>query len=88
MIIGMTDASVQLGAHVGSRLADRRRDRRLSGQQLAVSAGLSIDTVRSIESGRIPNPGIVTMARLAAVLEASLDEMTGLSPQHTEGATT
>ena len=70
----MTERTDELGAQVGSRLAARRRDRNLSGQQLAVSAGLSIDTVRSIESGRIPNPGIVTMARMAAVLEASLDE--------------
>lgn len=68
-----------VGDGVGQRLAERRRIKRLSGQDLAVQSGLSVDTVRSIESGRIPNPGILTVAKLAAVLDASLDELAGLS---------
>lgn len=72
-----------VGKGVGSRLADSRRGRGISGQELAVRSGLSIDTVRSIEAGRIPNPGIVTMAKLAIVLEASLDELAGIPPRAT-----
>ena len=41
----------------------------------AEASGLSIDTVRSIESGRTVSPAFTTVARLASVLEMSLDRM-------------
>ena len=63
---------------LGTRVAKKRTTSGLSGQQLAVRADLSIDTVRSIESGRVPNPGIMTMAKIAKVLNASLDDLAGL----------
>lgn len=62
---------------VGERVAQRRGAKRLTGQQLATQANVSIDTVRSIESGRVANPGINTVAKLADVLDASLDDLAG-----------
>ena len=67
------------GRGLGKRLAAQRKAKQLSGQELAGRARLSVDTVRSIESGRISNPGILTVARLARVLEASLDDLAGLT---------
>jgi transcriptional regulator with XRE-family HTH domain len=66
-----------LAGAIGRRIAKRRETLGLSGQQLAQEAGVSIDTVRSIESGRVPNPGIMTVTKIADVLEASLDELAG-----------
>lgn len=39
----------------------------------ALAAGLSPETLRKIESGRVPTPSFATVAALAGVLELSLD---------------
>lgn len=62
---------------VGDRIQARRKALALSGQQLADKAKVSVDTVRSIESGRVPNPGILTVAKLAGVLDTTLDDLAG-----------
>lgn len=62
---------------VGDRIQERRKALSITGQQLAEHAKVSIDTVRSIESGRVPNPGILTVAKLAGVLNSSLDDLAG-----------
>jgi hypothetical protein len=36
---------------------------------------VAIDTVRSLESGRVATPAFLTIARLADALELSLDEL-------------
>jgi hypothetical protein len=40
---------------------------------VARSADLSVDTVRRIERGTVPNPGFFTVAAMARVLELDLD---------------
>ncbi|WP_412784056.1 helix-turn-helix domain-containing protein [Actinomyces sp. oral taxon 171] len=68
------------GAHfttpsLGELFREARRSAGLSAQSVAEASGLSIDTVRSIESGRTVSPAFTTVARLASVLEMSLDRM-------------
>lgn len=68
------------GAHdtapcLGEVLRDARRSAALSAQAVAEASGLSIDTVRSIESGRTASPTFITVARLASVLKVSLDRL-------------
>jgi transcriptional regulator with XRE-family HTH domain len=61
----------RLGRLIGvARSADGR-----SAQQIAEAARLSVDTVRSLESGRVPTPSFVTVAKVAAALELSLDHL-------------
>ncbi|QKT08003.1 helix-turn-helix transcriptional regulator [Gordonia sp. X0973] len=62
---------------LGAVLRDARKAAGLSAQAVAEASGLSIDTVRSIESGRTASPAFVTVARLAAVLDVSLDSLSG-----------
>nr|PZN43355.1 MAG: hypothetical protein DIU60_13190 [Actinomycetota bacterium] len=42
---------------------------------VAAAAGLSAETVRKIETGRIPTPALFTVAALAKTLGISLDEL-------------
>lgn len=67
----------------GERLRRLRRDRRLTQVQLADKLGTDASYVARLETGRIGNPGLESMRRLAEVLGISLHELTGDSP--TEG---
>lgn len=63
------------GRQLGRRLSAIREERGMSAQDVAVSAKLSVDTLRSIETGRLPTPGFLTVARIATTLNLSLDQL-------------
>jgi DNA-binding XRE family transcriptional regulator len=42
---------------------------------VALQAGVSPETLRKIESGRVATPAFPTIAAIAAVLDLSLDEI-------------
>ena len=42
---------------------------------VALAAGISVETVRKIEKGRIPTPAFSTVVALARVLHLSLDDL-------------
>jgi transcriptional regulator with XRE-family HTH domain len=42
---------------------------------VAASAGVSVETLRKIETGRIPTPAFFTVAAVAQVLGLPLDEL-------------
>jgi transcriptional regulator with XRE-family HTH domain len=42
---------------------------------VAVAAGISVETLRKIETGRIPTPAFFTVVGLARVLNLSLDDL-------------
>jgi transcriptional regulator with XRE-family HTH domain len=56
------------------RLLRRARGAR-SMVQVAAAAGIPVDTLRRIESGRVPTPAFFTVAALAAALDIPLDEL-------------
>lgn len=43
--------------------------------EVAAAAGVSAETLRKIETGRIPTPAFFTIAALASVLGLSLDDL-------------
>lgn len=57
------------------RLTQARRASGRSAEAVARSAGISVETVRSIEKGRTSTPEFFTVAALAAELGLSLDEL-------------
>jgi transcriptional regulator with XRE-family HTH domain len=63
------------GRRLGDYLAGRRLRQAFSAQDLASAAGISVDTVRSVETGRVATPAFLTVARLADVLGVSLDDV-------------
>ena len=67
---------IERGRRLGALLRHARGPARLG--EVATAAGISVETLRKIETGRIPTPAFFTVVALARVLELSLDE--DLSP--------
>ena len=78
--------------------AERDRGRRLGAvlraargarppAEVAAASGVSLETLRKIESGRVPTPAFFTVAALAAVLDLSLDRLPGAAETVRAGRT-
>ncbi|MFI6291055.1 helix-turn-helix domain-containing protein [Nonomuraea sp. NPDC050790] len=65
------------GEHLGLLLRQARGPRSIA--EVAAAAGMSAETLRKIETGRIATPAFFTIASLATVLGISLD---ALAPPH------
>jgi transcriptional regulator with XRE-family HTH domain len=63
------------GRQLGVLIAAERREQGRSAPDLARESSVAIDTVRSLETGRVATPGFLTIARLASSLGLSLDEL-------------
>lgn len=63
------------GRHVGAALARERERVDMSAAEIARTSEVSLDAIRSLETGRVPAPGFLTVARLADALSISLDEL-------------
>ncbi|WP_081639754.1 helix-turn-helix domain-containing protein [Actinomadura flavalba] len=69
----LTQADQERGNRLGARLREARGDRTIL--QTALDAGISPETLRKIESGRIATPSFPTIATLAQTLNLSLDTL-------------
>ncbi|MFC0629211.1 helix-turn-helix domain-containing protein [Kribbella deserti] len=67
----LTSAEVERGQRLGALLRRARGDR--SMLETALDAGVSPETLRKIESGRVATPAFPTIAAIANVLGLSLD---------------
>lgn len=67
----LTPAEVERGERLGSLLRAARGERSMLG--VALDAGVSPETLRKIESGRVATPAFSTIAAIAGVLGLSLD---------------
>ena len=56
--------------------------------EVAADAGVSVETLRKIETGRIPTPAFFTVAAFARVLGLSLEDLSRDDPAHGVGTTT
>ncbi|NUJ89680.1 helix-turn-helix transcriptional regulator [Plantibacter sp. MCCC 1A11337] len=75
----LTPTDVERGQRLGALLREARGER--SMLDIALDAGLSPETLRKIESGRVATPAFSTIAAIAEVLGLSLDEVwTTISP--------
>jgi transcriptional regulator with XRE-family HTH domain len=66
------------GIALGRVLQQARGGR--SAAEVALRAGISLDTLRKIERGAIPTPTFFTVAALARVLDLDLQMLAELSP--------
>jgi transcriptional regulator with XRE-family HTH domain len=66
-----TPDEVVRGQRLGAALRRARGER--SMLDVALDAGVSPETLRKIESGRVPTPSFPTIAAIAAALGLSLD---------------
>ena len=69
----LTQAEVARGERLGALLRRARGPRSIL--EVALSAGISPETLRKIESGRVATPAFTTIAAVANTLELSLDEL-------------
>lgn len=69
--LSLTPAEVERGRRLGALLRSARGER--SMLDVALAAGVSPETLRKIESGRVATPAFPTIAAIAEVLEVSLD---------------
>ena len=67
----LTELDRERGHRLGTLLRQARGTRSMT--EVAATAGLSAETLRKIETGRIPTPAFFTIAALAAALNVSLD---------------
>jgi len=63
------------GLRLGETLRAARGTR--SMVEVAARAGISVETLRKIETGRVPTPAFFTVAALAHVLELPLTTLAG-----------
>lgn len=69
----LTSWDRERGRQLGRLLREARGER--SMVEVAASCGVSVDTLRKIETGRIPTPALFTVAAVAATLDLSLDAL-------------
>lgn len=69
------DDAREHGRALGRLLGSARDTDGRSAQEVAQAARLSVDTLRSLESGRVPTPSFLTVSRIAGALALSLDEL-------------
>lgn len=69
----LTPEEVERGQRLGAMLRRARGNR--SMLNTALDAGVSPETLRKIESGRVATPAFATIAAIAAVLGLSLDAL-------------
>jgi transcriptional regulator with XRE-family HTH domain len=68
------------GRQLGRLLREARGER--SMVDVAAACGVSVDTLRKIETGRIPTPALFTVAAVAATLDLSLDTLVEACQDH------
>ena len=73
--VPLTPSDRERGERLGRLLRDARAGRSIV--DVAGSAGISAETLRKIETGRIPTPAFFTVSALATTLGLSLDALAG-----------
>lgn len=68
----LTESEIEAGRRIGQILRDARNraDRTLTA--VAEEAGISAETLRKIETGRLPSPAFGTVVRLCRALELDI----------------
>lgn len=69
----LTAEQIAAGQRLGVALRAARADRNLI--EVALAAGISPETLRKIESGRLPAPAFGTVVRLSRALDTPLTDL-------------
>jgi transcriptional regulator with XRE-family HTH domain len=69
--VPLSSSEIQRGRRLGSLLRQARGERSIV--EVALIAGISPETLRKIETGRVATPSFATVALVAGVLGLSLD---------------
>ncbi|WP_031168277.1 helix-turn-helix domain-containing protein [Streptosporangium roseum] len=72
----LTPQQIEAGRRLGALLRHARAGRDLA--EVAHAAGISPETLRKIETGRLPSPGFGTIVRLGEALNVPLQELAAI----------
>ena len=75
----LTELDKERGHRLGALLRQARGTRSMA--EVAASAGLSPETLRKIETGRVPTPAFFTIVALATTLGISMDVLAEVAAQ-------
>ncbi|WP_214415733.1 helix-turn-helix domain-containing protein [Sphaerisporangium fuscum] len=78
--VPLTGSERERGELLGALLRQARGQRSMA--EVAVAAGISAETLRKIETGRIPTPAFFTVSALAEALGVSLDTLAAICAEH------
>lgn len=81
--VPLTEAERRRGQRLGELLRRARAERSMA--EVAAAAGVSPETLRKIETGRIPTPALFTVAALTSVLGLSLDAVVTATAEEEPG---
>ncbi|MCP2030567.1 transcriptional regulator with XRE-family HTH domain [Okibacterium sp. HSC-33S16] len=82
--VPLTSDEVERGKRLGALLRQARQQRSMLA--VALDAGISPETLRKIESGRVATPAFPTIAAIAGVLDLSLDDVWAAIIRPSEGS--
>ncbi|MFE9107426.1 helix-turn-helix transcriptional regulator [Actinomadura geliboluensis] len=69
----LTPEQIEAGRRLGALLRKARAGRDLT--DVALAAGISPETLRKIETGRLPTPGFGTIVRLGEALDIPVQDL-------------
>ncbi|MFI7674856.1 helix-turn-helix domain-containing protein [Actinophytocola sp. NPDC049390] len=69
----LSEQDRERGLRLGEILRAARGDRSIV--EVAAQAGISVETLRKIETGRIPTPAFFTVVAIARAVDVSLDAL-------------
>ena len=69
----LSEQDRERGLRLGEILRAARGDR--TSVEVAARAGISVETLRKIEHGRVPTPAFFTVVAIARVLDVPLDRL-------------
>ncbi|MGW5411211.1 helix-turn-helix transcriptional regulator [Actinomadura geliboluensis] len=69
----LTPEQIEAGRRLGALLRKARSGRDLT--DVALAAGISPETLRKIETGRLPTPGFGTIVRLGEALDIPVQDL-------------
>ncbi len=76
--VPLTEAERERGERLGAVLREARGSR--SMVDVAAAAGISVETLRKIETGRIPTPAFFTVVAVADAVGLPLEALRGTVP--------
>ncbi|MFC4005340.1 helix-turn-helix domain-containing protein [Prauserella oleivorans] len=81
--VPLSDAERARGERLGALLREARGAR--SMVEVAAEAGISVETLRKIETGRIPTPAFFTVVAVADAVGLPLDALRGALDEDAPG---
>ncbi len=69
----LTPAQIAAGRRLGQALRGARAEHPLA--DVAAAAGISPETLRKIETGRLPSPGFGTVVQLCQALDLDIEDI-------------